>query len=299
MTKTIAFLISDNYQSVLTKCPEFLDEFNLLAPIFAEHDFELIKTNWRDETVDWKKFAIILPKACWDYPQHRVEFEVFIKKLLVMNANLKNSAANILWNMRKTYLQCLKNQELSVGEFFIVPQGNNLNLEAIYTKMTTWLPSDLFVAKPSIGSGASNVVRFSLDTMGEHIDLFKKILNDADLIFQPYFPELAQEGEYSYFFFNKNFSYAILKKPVLGDFRAHPLFGVKPIAYEPTAIEIEQVFKFIASLDPAPAYARIDCFKKENALFLIELELIEPYLYFEHAPLSARQAFAKAVLVNI
>lgn len=71
MLKSIAFLTSSNYQSVLNKCPDFLDEFRILKPIFLEYSVNLIKTNWRDPLIDWKSFSAIIPKACWDYMCYR------------------------------------------------------------------------------------------------------------------------------------------------------------------------------------------------------------------------------------
>lgn len=297
MLKSIAFLTSSNYQSVLERCPDFLDEFEILQPIFLEYNINLIKENWRDPSIDWKSFTAVIPKACWDYMLYPAEFESFLKKILNLNVPMKNDAKIVLWNMRKTYLLDLQKLNLPVAEFILIPQysdGKTLNIIDQLRRVN--FNAATIVAKPSISGGALDTIRFVIDDIHLHETLFNKILSYADLILQPYFPEIAETGEYSYFFFNNQFSHAIIKKPVLGDYRAHQLFGAKNLSYQPSDEEVRQGLRFVSVLQPQCEYARVDVFKRNDQLFLIELELIEPYFYFERAPRSALYAFCQAIL---
>jgi len=300
MKKRIAFLSSSNYQDIIDQCPDFINEFELLHPLFANLDAELIKVNWRDPSIQWDSFHALTPKACWDYAAHSAEFESFLKNIMTLNVPMKNAASTILWNMRKTYLLDLKNRGLPVGELLIISQHSKKSLQEIINDLnqSVFNASDMLVAKPSIGGGAIDTVRFAKNEIEKQDQLFKKILSYSDLILQPFFPEIAQDGEYSYFFFNNEFSHAILKKPVKGDYRAHQLYGAKNISYTPTPSEIREAFSFLSVIQPPCEYARVDVFKRKGVLYLIELELIEPYLYFERASQESIIHFCQALIKN-
>lgn len=297
MLKSIAFLTSSNYQSILNKCPDFLDEFQILKPIFLEYGANLIKTDWRDPSIDWKSFSIIIPKACWDYMTYASEFVSFLKKISNLNIPMKNDTKIVLWNMRKTYLLDLQKLNLPIAELILIPQHSNGKSSNIFDQLhRANFKTPMIVAKPSIGGGALDTVRFDISQTHLHEALFNKILSYADLILQPYFPEISEDGEYSYFFFGNQFSHAILKKPLLGDYRAHQLFGAQNLSYQPSDEEVKQASHFVSAVQFNCEYARVDVFKRNKQLFLIELELIEPYLYFEHASQASLHAFCQEIL---
>ena len=302
MGKKIAFLISDSYQDVLDQCPEFLDEFKLLQPLFTEHGVSLVKANWRNPAVHWESYDLVIPKGCWDYTENPKEFAVFLEKMNALTVPSQNPVSVVKWNMRKTYLRDLKQRGFAVGELAIVDQGaaneKALTEEILLTaikKEFGRLPEQL-VVKPSISAGANDTVRIQPSEITAHLPLFESILKRADLILQPFFPEIADDGEYSYFFFGGVFSHAILKRPFKGDFRAHQLFGAQNLRYDASADEIAQALRFVNAASAPCAYARVDGFKRNGILHLIELELIEPYLYFEHAPPHSPKKFVQAVL---
>lgn len=297
MKKKIAFLTSDNYFIKLEQCPDFINEFALLQPVFQQLDAELILADWQDPSIDWQQFNTLIPKACWNYAQHPIEFESFIKKNLQFKISMCNHAETILWNMRKNYLLDLQKLGLPVADLALIPQRTVNCMDVITIALQTQnFDHGLLVAKPSIGGGAVDTIRCEYTELAQHETLFNKILSYADLIIQPYFAEIAEEGEYSYFFFDQKFSHAIVKKPAIGDYRAHQLYGAKNFAYLPQPIEIQQALQFVSALPIPTAYARVDVFRKNDILYLVELELIEPYLYFEHAPIKSRYDFCQAIL---
>jgi len=83
-----------------------------------------------------------------------------------------------------------------------------------------------------------------------------------------------------------------------GEWRANPQFG---ITYESVMVRPEVVVAAKASLALAPEmplYARIDGIVRPNGFMLMEIELIEPYLYLEFAPGSAEK-MARAIVERI
>jgi glutathione synthase/RimK-type ligase-like ATP-grasp enzyme len=115
------------------------------------------------------------------------------------------------------------------------------------------------------------------------------------MMVQPFLRSVTDEGEYSIMLFGGQFSHAIVKRPKAGDYRVQPHLGgtERPCAAPPGAIDLA-----MAALDSAPAeaaYARVDMVRdNEGRLAVIELELIEPSLWLQHAP-DGGQSFVEAI----
>jgi glutathione synthase/RimK-type ligase-like ATP-grasp enzyme len=291
--KKIAFLASPRYKFILEKCPDFIDEFEVLKTEFARFGVKLIIADWQDQSIDWKSFDKVIPKACWDYSNFPKQFLSYLRHCDAAKVEFQNPIETLLWNMRKTYLSDLYSRGFNVGELKIIPENSKLCISEIQSELN---PDKMLVIKPSVSGGAKNTIRCPAKELGTHEALLKLILSEADLIIQPYFSEIATEGEYSFFFFGNEFSHAILKKPAQGDFRAHQLFGGENLNYEPSLTEIKEAFKFTEGAPTPLAYARVDVFRSKGRFMLIELELIEPYLYFERAPKESLARFCEAVL---
>jgi hypothetical protein len=95
--------------------------------------------------------------------------------------------------------------------------------------------------------------------------------------------------------FGGRFSHAIVKRPKAGDYRVQPHLGgtEMPCAAPEGAIDLAH-----AALAAAPAeatYARVDMVRdNQGELAIIELELIEPALWLQHAP-DGGEGFASAI----
>ncbi len=79
-------------------------------------------------------------------------------------------------------------------------------------------------------------------------------------------------------------SHALIKRAKSGDYRIQSLYGGMEDKVHPSTDEIEAARSVLAHLEEMPLYARVDMVRgKDGALWLMELELIEPYLYPEQA----------------
>src|SRR4029453_303996 len=105
------------------------------------------------------------------------------------------------------------------------------------------------------------------------------------MLIQPFMKSIAREGEYSLMLFGGRFSHAILKTPRSGDFRGPAHLGgtERPCPPPPGGEALAR-----AALAAAPAeaiYARVDMVADDAGQYrIMELELIEPCLWLEHAP---------------
>ena len=110
------------------------------------------------------------------------------------------------------------------------------------------------------------------------------------MMLQPFQNSIVEKGEISLIVINGKYSHAVLKKAKKGDFRIQDDFGGTVRVYTPTSQEItfaENVIK--ASIEP-PIYARVDITTDNDGyLAIVELELIEPELWFRNNPQASIQ----------
>ena len=123
-------------------------------------------------------------------------------------------------------------------------------------------------------------------------------LATRDTIVQPYLPEIT-DGEWSFIFFDGVLSHAVRKRPVAGDFRVQPQYGGVTTKETPRPELVEQAAAILAAVpeevEHPPLYARVDACEVDGELLLMELEIIEPQLFFRCDPESADR-FADAVV---
>jgi glutathione synthase/RimK-type ligase-like ATP-grasp enzyme len=178
---------------------------------------------------------------------------------------LFNSPALMRWNTRKTYLA-----ELDAAGVPTVPTVfGDVPADAFDT-----LGTDELVVKPQVSAGSYRTERVR---RGEPLPCM------PDAMTQPFLPSIQSEGEYSLFHIGGAFTHAIVKRPTGGDFRIQPQFGGRnePWHPDPEALAIAEAA--LKAAPEVPLYARIDLVRRlDGKLALIELEAIEPDLYFHH-----------------
>ena len=112
---------------------------------------------------------------------------------------------------------------------------------------------------------------------------------------QPFLPEVVEQGEWSLVFFRGEWSHAVVKRPREGDFRVQWTHGGRHAGVAPPAGLVEQARAALAAA-PAPGlYARVDGVVRDGRFLLMELEQIEPYLFFGERPGSSDR-FVEAIL---
>jgi len=118
---------------------------------------------------------------------------------------------------------------------------------------------------------------------------------------QPFISSIVESGEVSLFYFGGAFSHAIRKTPRQGDFRVQEEHGGTIVPWQPDEGVVaagEQVLGAIEEQWPVrvPLYARIDFVDgfDQGAWLLMELEVIEPSMYFRMDD-GASARFAKAL----
>ena len=116
------------------------------------------------------------------------------------------------------------------------------------------------------------------------------------MMVQPFQSAIQTEGEYSFIFIDGDFSHALLKQAKSGDYRIQSSYGGTETKVTPSASDLASASAILGLLDETPLYARVDMLRgADGGMLLMELELIEPYLYPVEGPeLGPRLAAAIA-----
>lgn len=230
----------------------------------------------------------ILPLCCWDYHSNPAAFLAWIDALETHGARPINTLAALRWNFRKTYLL-----EMAAAGLAVPPtvhlQAVNADVVAQRMEAQGWPTA---VLKPVTGQSGYGVQQF------DGTEQVRRTLDPApfdEALLQEFQADMASLGETTLTFIEGDFSHAVRRILKAGEWRANPQFG---ITYERVCVSPEVVEAAKASLSLAPEmplYARVDGIVRPNGFMLMELELIEPYLYLEFAPGSAER-MARAIV---
>ena len=276
ITKKIALLASGNlipgHPDLREDSFELEEEMGKLVPAFAVHGMELVLVNWRDAAARADEFDAMLPLLVWDYFENNEE-EFFAEMAKAcQKSELFNRFDVLQWNANKSYLEELGHRGASIIPAVAVDKVSEGRVMRAMDKFGT----DKVVIKPDVGGGAWRQVLY---TRGAPFPSMEELPPNGALI-QPFLKSVEEEGEYSFLYFGGGFSHGLLKRAKEGDYRIQSIYGGREEAYTPTSAERAQARAVLDVLDFTPLYARVDFLRGDDGrLLLIELEMIEPYLY--------------------
>lgn len=264
---------------------EFVAYDHLLHEPLARRGWSVEDVSWRADT-DWDHYEAVVVRSPWDYHVEPERFFAVLEAIDRSAARLENPLALMRWNLHKTYLR-----DLEASGFPIVPTRwldglAEEDLPALYDAFGT----DELVVKPVVGANADDTFRLP---HGAAADAATATFRDRRCLVQPFVSSVVDEGEFSLFYFGDTYSHAILKTPAPRDFRVQEEYGstIRAVAPEPRLRAVSDAV--LARLAPRPLYARIDFVRLLAGFALMEVELIEPSLYFPYDEASPER-FADA-----
>tara|TARA_R110002072_G_scaffold66952_3_gene164580 strand:+ start:3024 stop:3905 length:882 start_codon:yes stop_codon:yes gene_type:complete len=251
-------------------------EFAALKPACEAKGFHLTEAIWDDPQFDPSRFDGLVVGTAWDYMEKHAAFLDALARFDAA-APLLNPRATIIWNSDKTYLRDLDEKGLPV-----VPTlwADAATPEAIHQAFDRF-DVDRVVVKPQIGASAW---RQASVRRGETLPA-PDALPPAACLIQPFLRAAETEGETTLLFFDREFSHALVKRPKAGDYRTQSMYGATEEAVTPPGEAIETARAALDAVEGPLLYARVDLMRRGDGRFAImELELVEPYLYPEQGP---------------
>ena len=244
---------------------------------------------WNDPNIDWTSYNYLIFKSIWDYFEYPTEFLAWITMLENNNIKTLNPLHVIKKNQHKFYLRDLQQQGIDIIPTVFLPKNTSLDLS--FLKEKNW---ERAVIKPAVSGGAYLTKLFSQSQISAMEAEYLPIAQERDLLVQPFMPEIQTDGEISLLFFRGLFSHAVLKKPIGDDYRVQSQFGGQYQTYFPTNELIETAKNITKRFGDDLLYTRVDGILKNDKFLLMEVELIEPDLYFNHAP-DAKKTYLTAL----
>jgi hypothetical protein len=230
---------------------------------------------WNDPAADWGAYDAVVVRSTWDYLDRRADFLDWARRV-ERDTKLLNPATVLESNTDKTYLR-----DLGVP---IVPTHWSAE------RLPYWKE---YVVKPAISAGARDTIR-TTDRAEAEAHAAALTAGGRVPMVQPYLDMVEAEGETSLLYFNRRFSHAVRRTPMLTPEKTGA-DQVRAQLRTPAPDQVELAEKVLAAIPQALLYARIDLVRlSDGSPAVIELELTEPYLYLRYEP-GATARFATAL----
>jgi glutathione synthase/RimK-type ligase-like ATP-grasp enzyme len=268
----------------------FVADSDLSIAPMAELGWEVEMLPWRRD-VDWNDYDLVYICTPWDY-QHDVEaFLGVLEAIERSSARLVNSLDLVRWNLEKTYLRELEMRGADIVPSIFFDCFDAHRVAACFSAHNT----ARIVVKPVVGANSDHIFVLTEPLPDDVVENLERTYERRPFFVQPFIDSVQSEGEYSLFFFGGDYSHAILKRPRPGDFRTQEEHGADILSIDAPPALIATARSVLGVVSPQPAYVRADFVRDTGTRFrLMELELIEPSLYFRTDPGSASR-FATAL----
>ena len=249
---------------------------------------------WNDSAIEWTRFDFVVIRSTWDYHTSYADFLAWLAQLEQLGVRTINAIPLLRWNSDKRYLLQLPQLGVETVPTQVV---SGCELGAALDSM----PGREIVIKPTVSASAWCTVRGRAEGV-ELRDAVATLPAHLEYLIQPFVPEVASEGEWSLLFFDGVYSHAVLKRPAPGDYRVQLEFGGGREFIEPDEETIAAASRAVSAVQSLgferAVYARIDGVRRGGRFLIMEIEMIEPFLFLSGAE-GASQRFAAAILKKI
>ncbi len=237
-----------------------------LAPAFSARGAAVEDLRWDAPGVRWAHFDAVIVGTTWDYADRQ---QAFLDACVQIESQtlLLNPVALLRWNAHKRYLQ-----QLAARGVAVVPTVwlDTPSPGAIASAMAE-LRTDDAVVKHQVGAGAYGQVRVTARDAMPQVD--------RPVMVQPFLPTIQSDGEQSLIYVDGALCHGLLKLPAQGDYRTQSMYGGTEQAIHPGDSQRTVAAKVLEACPVLPLYARVDLVEGPDGPCLMELELVEPFLY--------------------
>lgn len=243
---------------------------------------------WKETPLDvFAATDAVLPLCCWDYYDDPGRFLGWIDALEARGTRLLNLPELLRWNFRKTYLLEVAAAGLAVPKTLRLTDPSAATV-ARAMEQEGW---SVAVLKPVSSQNGHGIHKLDWADRAQWTVEGKT----GDMLLQEFQEDVGALGETTMTFIDGTFSHAVRRVLRPGEWRANPQYGITYERLEASRDVVESANAYIGFLPQTPLYARVDGLVRPSGFMLMELELIDPYLYLEFAPGSA-DVMAQALL---
>ncbi|WP_024304044.1 RimK family alpha-L-glutamate ligase [Pseudogulbenkiania sp. MAI-1] len=258
-------------------------EDGLVMRALERQGFTVARLDWADPDMDWSRTRAALFRTTWDYFDRYAEFTPWLQRTSAQT-RLFNEAALIRWNIDKHYLGALAEKDINIVPTLYIEKGDKRSLLNV-VESTGW---DELILKPVVSGAARHTYRFHHTDSAELECSYGELIEQEAMMLQPFQRNVLEQGETSLMIIDGRYTHAIRKTPKSGDFRVQDDHGGQVHDYTPSQEEITFAEAAVAAVPFDVLYARVDTIRdNDGQLAIMELEMIEPELFFRFHPEAA------------
>ncbi len=268
-----------------------LEEDRILSAALGASAFQVARVDWADPAIDWRAFDAIVIRQAWDYFDRLDEFRAWLDRVEPLT-RVVNPPGVIRWNCDKRYLVDLIDAGVPTVPTTVVrrqtpaPDLSDLLARHGFSEA---------VIKPAVSGAGRETYRIRAEDAAAARTPWQRLVAQEDMLLQPFMPAIVEHGEVSLIVIDGEASHAVRKIAAPGEFRVQDDHGGTVHAHAPTEAEAAIARQALAAAPEPVAYARVDLVQTGSGPVVMELELIEPELFFRHqADAAARLAEAVA-----
>lgn len=236
--------------------------------------------SWQDKSIDYKKYDALIIRSIWGYQDY---IKSFIEWLNSLNDNIKvfNNTNIILSNLNKyEQFKILDENKIPHIETTFINKENLDDIKKIYDKHKD------IVIKPIISGSGNNTFIISDNIKKNNIEIsevnekFNKVLNEVNnyIMVQPFIKEI-DDGELSIVVIDTKISHAAIRYTnIFNNLNLIKIVDLKDL--DDKVLKIVNKCMGIKEYKDS-LYMRIDLVKINDDYKIMELELVEPQLFFE------------------
>jgi len=267
----------------------YVHDDHLAVPALERRGWAVDTRAWDDPRARWAAYEVAVIRTTWDYWKRLDEFLGGLEAIERSGCRLMNPLRWVRWSSRKTYLRDLARAGIpGVPTEWITHAGGPVEPEAF-----PGLGTREIVVKPQVGAGGHRTYRVRAGD-SETAARAGRDLAGIPVMVQPFVSEVVREGEISLHYFAGEFSHAIRKLPKPGEYRSQEEHGAEIRPHVPRPDELSIALRALEHVGEKLLYARVDMVRAAAGPLLMELEIIEPALYFRTAP-GSEDRFAEAL----
>jgi glutathione synthase/RimK-type ligase-like ATP-grasp enzyme len=236
--------------------------------------FEVYPIVWTNP-VHLPEMDLLIFRSCWDYHTQIADFQVFLDEIEALKIPTWNPLPIIKRNLHKFYLEDLSQAGIPILPTVFLKKGEPVDIQSLM-KDRAW---EKAVIKPAVSAGSTHTFLIGQSIAENELEKIYNLLINNDLLLQKFISEITTLGEVSLIFLADGFQYSILKRPQAGDFRVQQEFGGSADLLMLDEEIIAQARKVLDTFTNDFLFARVDGVILNDTFYLMELEMIEPYLF--------------------
>jgi len=248
-----------------------------------------------------KSFDLVILKSIWGYYTDYQKFLGQIMALKKKHIRLVNDYDFIFWNIDKSkYLYEIKHINivptisLQLKRIGTVPEIRNAILKASKT-----LNTDVLIIKPCVSESGYLTLKYDINKENKTTITLLKNNKHLDFIAQPYRPAISK-GEISIIIINGIPLYGIKRFPGIFSNKLEPIY-IK-MANIPNVIKKELTLLkdfFLKKFGVLPDICRVDFLKFNTSYEILEVELIDPDLFFRYIPENMKKKVVSSLCKSL